>query len=318
MGDARGVQGVEGRAPSRSRLARSLAVLALFAAACSTESPTPRTDGPGDRVVVASFNFDESRLLAEIYAQALEDAGIAVRRELDLGPREIVLPAMRQGLVDVVPEYLGALLDAAVRTPGAEVQDPELVAGRLTPVLARWGLRLLEPSTASNQNTLAVTRETADELGLATTSDLRAIAPGLVVGGPPECATRPRCLPGLEVTYGVRFGGFVPIQGARLVRQALLDGVVDVGVLFTTDGELARGDLVALADDRALQPAENVVPLVRTERLGAPGAAVLDEVSSRLTTAGLRFLAWRVTVAGGTPAAEARGWLLRQGLVERT
>jgi osmoprotectant transport system substrate-binding protein len=291
----------------------------LIVAACSSVGQSPRPTRPDDRVVVASFNFDESRLLAEIYAQALEDAGIAVRRELDLGPREIVLPAMRQGLVDVVPEYLGALLDAAVRTPGAAEHDPQLAARRLGPVLARWGLRVLEPSAASNQNTLAVTRETADELHLVATSDLRPFAPDLVAGGPPECATRPRCLPGLETTYGVRFAAFVPIQGARLVEQALLDEVIDVGVLFTTDGELAGDDLVALTDDRALQPAENVVPLVRTEGLAAPGATtVLDEISARLTTAGLRFLAWRVTVAGGTLAAEARGWLLRQGLVDRS
>jgi osmoprotectant transport system substrate-binding protein len=284
------------------------------AAACS--NPSPGSSPPAEGVAVASFNFDESRLLAEIYAQALEDEGITVRRELDLGPRELVFPALRQGLVDIVPEYVGTLLDTV--GPDGDQLDLAQATAALDTALAPLGLRALDPSPASDQNAVVVTREVADERGLVSVSDLQALAADLTLGGPPECPARERCLLGLQSGYGLRFAGFLPFDGSRLVRQALLDGIIDVGILFTTDGYLAGDDLVALADDRGLQPVENVVPLVRPAALADPRVvSALDEVSASLTTEELRFLNWRVSVAGGTPAAEARGWLIRQGLVAR-
>ena len=270
---------------------------------------------------MASFNFPESRLVAEIYAQALEDAGIEVRRELDLGPRELVQPVLRQGLVDVVPEYLGSALAAADPASRADRSDPAAVSGALAAAVEPWGLRVLEHAEAQNQNALVVTRATAERLAIATTSDVRSFAPSLTLGGPPECPRRRQCLAGLAGVYGLRFAAFVPLTGQAQVRRALEDGVIDVGVLFTTDGALAGGDLVLLDDDRGLQPAENLVPMVQAEVLvGAAGrrlSAALDRVSQRLTTANLRFLNWRVTVAGNDAAAEAHAWLVRQGLVAR-
>jgi osmoprotectant transport system substrate-binding protein len=290
------------------------ALVAWAVAACS--DPSPSAPPPADGVVVASFNFDESRLLAEIYAQALEDEGIAVRRELDLGPRELILPALRQGLVDLVPEYVGTLLDFV--GPDGDEAGLAPASAALDASLAPLGLDALEPSPASNQNAVVVTREAATDGGLDAISDLQALGGDLTLGGPAECSTRERCLPGLEATYSLHFADFLAFDGSRLVRQALLDGIIDVGILFTTDGYLAGDDLVVLADDRGLQPVENVVPLVRTAALSDPRAvAVLDEVSAALTTAELRFLNWRVSVSGQAPAAEARGWLIRQGLVAR-
>ena len=297
-----------------------LAGAVLLLAACGTgghETPPVRAEG----VAVASFNFAESRLMAEIYGQALEGQGIRVRRELDLGPRELVLPALRQGLVDIVPEYLGTALTAAAPTATVDRSDPEAVSRTLAEAIKPWGLRVLRYADAQNQNGLVVTRPTAERLALRTTSDLRRLASTLTLGGPPECPARRYCLEGLTDVYGLRFAAFVPLAGQSYVRQALEDDVIDVGVLFTTDGALAGDDLVLLDDDRSLQPAENLVPMVRSEVLEAVGgqrvATVLDEVSKRLTTANLRFLNWRVSVAGNDAASEARGWLVRQGLVER-
>jgi osmoprotectant transport system substrate-binding protein len=140
----------------------------------------------------------------------------------------------------------------------------------------------------------------------------------LAIGGPPECPQRPRCLPGLAEVYGLRFDGFVPLAGEALVRRALADGVIEVGVLFSTDASLAGGELVVLDDDRRLQPPDNVVPMVRTAVLDDDRiAAALDEVTAELTTTNLRFLNWRVANAGGSVADEARGWLVRHGLVAR-
>jgi osmoprotectant transport system substrate-binding protein len=311
-----GVRGTRER-PGRQAWWVLLSATLLLLGACSTDEPSSTPPG-GDELVVASFNFDESRLLAEIYALALEDEGIPVRRELDLGPREVVLPALRQGHVDVVPEYLGTILDAVARGPHGDERDPTVLRGLLDAVLEPWGLSALAPSSASNQNAVVVTRATAEARGLRTISDLEAVAPRLTLGGPPECPLRERCLLGLEETYSLAFDGFLPFDGARLVRQALLDGIVDVGVLFTTDGHLAGDELVTLRDDRGLQPAENVIPVVRTAAVASTRAgAVLDEVAAELTTEQLRFLNWRVSVAGGSPAAEARGWLIRHGLVDR-
>ena len=297
-----------------------VAVLAVLAMACAGEERGPAA-APEPGVRVASFNFPESRLMAEVYAQALEDEGVPVVREFDLGPRELVVPALRQDLVDVVPEYLGTAYTVAEPGTSIEGEDAAEVHRRLAAAVEPWGLRVLAPAEAQNQNGLAVTRATAERRGLRQVSDLAPVADRLVLGGPPECPDRRYCLVGLRDVYGLRFASFVPLVGSDLVRRALEDGVVDVGVLFTTDGALAGDELVLLADDGGLQPVENLVPLVREEVLAGAGgervATALDEVSRRLTTANLRFLNWRVAVAGNEPAQEARGWLVRQGLVAR-
>ena len=306
--------------PGRRAASPGSRVALLALAACGgggQEAPS----APAEGVAVASFNFPESRLVAEIYAQALEDEGIPVRRELDLGPRELVLPALRQGRVDIVPEYLGTALTAAAPAVTVDRSDPDAVSRALAEAIEPWDLRVLCYADAQNQNGLVVTRATAERLAVRTTSDLGRMARRLTLGGPPECPSRRYCLEGLAEVYGLRFAAFVPLAEQSYVRQALKDYVIDVGVLFTTDGILAGDDLVLLDDDRGLQPAENLVPMVRSDVLEAADgrrvAAALEEVSHRLTTANLRFLNWRVSVAGNDPASEARGWLIRQGLVDR-
>lgn len=289
----------------------------VLLAACAEREEVPAQTG--DAVVVASFAFSESRLLGEVYAQALEQAGVPVLRELELGPRELVLPALRQGLVDVVPEYLGTVL-AAVDPEGLPATDVAGAHGRLREALAAEGLRALRPAAAQNTNGLAVTRPTAGRLGLSTISDLAPHAAGLVVAGPSECPERPYCLQGLESVYGLSFAGFVPYDAETQRVTALEQDVVDVAVVFTTDGLLAAHDLVLLADDRHLQPVENVVPVVTEDAVARHGEQVveaLEAVSEQLDSAALGFLNWRVEVAGNDVDGEARGWLQRHGLVPR-
>jgi osmoprotectant transport system substrate-binding protein len=293
----------------------------LVSAACSagpqSQTPAPK---PSSAVVVASFSFPESEVLAEIYAQALEDAGVPVRRELDLGPRELVQPALRQGLVDVVPEYVGSALSSVAPQARVDTRDPEAVRSALERSLSGWGLRVLSPAAASNQNGLVVTRETADRLGLRTISDLRGRDQKLTLGAPPECPTRPYCLQGLRRVYGLRFARVMAFDTETQRVTALDERVVDVAVLFTADGHLATGDLVLLRDDRSLQPAENVVPIISSRAVARYGDRVvrtLDAVSARLNTPSLVFLNWRISVEGKNVAAEARGWLRRHGLLTR-
>jgi osmoprotectant transport system substrate-binding protein len=300
-----------------ARVGAGLAVLVMTAGCSHAASPGQRT--PASRpVVVASFNFPESVLLGEIYAEALEHAGVPVRRELDLGTREMVLPAVHQGLVDVVPEYQGSLL--AALDPGSSLQGAtsETERSALIAELRAWHVELLDAAPAQDQNGLVVTKALAARLGLRATSDLIPVAPRLTLGAPAECPARPFCLVGLERTYGLHFARFEPFDAESQRVAALQQQVVDVALMFTTDGELATGDFVVLDDDRHLQPADNVVPIVSTRAISTFGpavAAALDAVSSALTQQDIVFLNWRVGVAGKAVPSEARGWLQRHHLV---
>jgi osmoprotectant transport system substrate-binding protein len=312
-----------GTVPSRPvrRLSGLLVCLltVLVLAGCRSAGRTggAGSESPGPAVVVASFNFPESALLAEIYSQALQHAGVPVRRELDLGPRELVLPALHQGLVDVVPEYVGTALTSVAPQVGAG-RGTAAATAELGRVLARWGVRVLRPSTAQDQNGFVVTRATAQRLRLRSLSDLARVASRLTLGGPAECPRRPYCLLGLQQRYGARFGHFLAFDSQDQRDAALDQRVIDVEVMFTTDGRLATGDLVLLADDRHLQPAENIVPVVTAravQRYGTRLTEALDAVSARLDRRSLLVLNWRVAVAGKDVAGEARGWLRRHGLL---
>lgn len=301
-------------------LACSLA-LALLAACQPGAAPAGHGGGAhGGTVVVASFNFPESEVLAAIYGLAIRHAGIPVRLQLDLGPRELVQPALEQGLVDLVPEYLGTALTSLEPHANVAMSDPVAVRRALAGALARWHVQVLIPAAAQDQNGVAATRATAARMGLRTVSDLRRFASRLILGGPPECPARPYCLPGLRAVYGLRFARFLPFDTEQQRVTALQDGVVNVAVLFTTDGNLATGDLVLLSDDRHLQPAESIVPVITGSAMARYGnrlAGAVNAVSAQLTSHALLFLDWRVEVAGDSVLAEARGWLERHGILPR-
>ena len=300
----------------RGQLATALVLCAAFAGLTACRS-TPRHDAGGRDtkrpIVIASFNFTESQILAELYAGALERAGIPVRRELDLGPRELVDPALAQGRIDVVPEYLGTALRFLDPGSPAGSVGTDAESAALGRALARWHVQVLTPSRAQDQNGLALLASRARALGARTTSDLRRHT-GLVLGGPPECPTRQFCLRGLEDVYGLHFPEFVPLADEAQTKIALEQGVIDVAVMFTTDANFADPSLVVLEDDRHLQPAENIVPVVSTRALEAYGprvANVLNSVSAELTSGGLTFLNWRVDIDGRSVGDEAAGWLAR-------
>ena len=296
--------------------------LALLAS-CQPGGTTPAGSGRGGQdgaVVVASFNFPESEMLAAIYALAIQHAGIPVQLLLDLGPRELVQPALEQGLVDVVPEYLGTALTSLGSHPGVPMSDPAAVRAALAGALAPWHVQVMTPAAAQDQNGLAVTDATARRLGLRTVSDLRRAAARLTLGGSPECPARPYCLLGLREVYGLSFARFLPFDTEPERVTALEEDVADVAVLDTTDGNLATGRLVLLADDRHLQPAENVVPVITGSAIARYGnrlADAVNAVSAQLTTRALLFLDWRVEVAGNGVQAEARAWLERHGILPR-
>jgi osmoprotectant transport system substrate-binding protein len=191
----------------------------------------------------------------------------------------------------------------------------------LTQTLSSWDVQVLPAAPGEDQNGLVVTQALAQRFGLRTVSDLASIAPRLTLGAPTECPARPFCLVGFQTVYGLHFARFDAFDAESQRITALDQQVVDVALMNTTDGVLATGRFVSLGDDRSLQPAENVAPIVSARAIGAYGGrlvSALDDVSARLTTRELTFLNWRVGVAGNDVASEARGWLQRQGLAPRS
>jgi osmoprotectant transport system substrate-binding protein len=270
--------------------------------------------------VVASFDFPESVLLAELYAGILKEHDYPVTRLVNLGSRETVDPALFQGHVDFVPEYLGTALTFTTLGRSTPSSNTEAMVRRLATALRPNGVSVIEPAKAQNQNGIVVTQETANRFGLETISDLRDEAGRLVFGGPPECPERPLCLFGLEERYGLNFGRFLPldVSGPATV-SALETGEVDVALLFTTDPDIVAHDFVLLEDDRDLQPAENVIPIVRSDvldRYGDEFSEAVLEVTSRLTTSHLRELNRKIELQGLRPDRVAQEWLTGEGLVK--
>ena len=287
----------------------AVAGFVMVAAACGGSDPASTGPVDSDRVRIASFDFAESQLLAELYAQVLEGADIPVVRLGAVGPREVVAPALEGNVVDLVPEYLGTAsghFDAATTD----------LAG-LAAALEPRGLVALTPASAEDVNVFVVTRTVADQQVLTQLSDLARVAPTARFGGPVECPERPLCLPGLADTYGLTFAEFIPQQSLELTAEALRRGEIDVGLMFSTSAVLEPNEFVALLDDRELQPPENVVPLVRAEaveRWGATLSDSLDGLSRSLTTEELREMNRRVD-EGEPVAVVAASWLADVGLL---
>jgi osmoprotectant transport system substrate-binding protein len=292
----------------------AVAVLLLLAllSACTGDPGTPsRTTSAADALRMASYDFSENQVLVEVYAEAARRAGVPVAVAHGIGTREIVWPAVEQGLADAVVEYTGTALafarpDAA---PAQRTSEEALAALHLT--LAARGITVLGAAEAEDQNGFVVTRAFADEHDVSALSDLAPLAAGLRFGGPPECPERPFCLIGLERVYGLEFGEVLAMPSRVGTAEALRAGRIDLGLLETTDPRLTESDLVLLADDRELQPHENVVPLVRTEALERWGdrlRTAFDDVSARLTTEDLAQLNRTVEVEGLSPADAAAGW----------
>jgi osmoprotectant transport system substrate-binding protein len=308
----------EGQTMTRSimpvRLLAAVALAALLLAACANGDGDDAANGEAERgaLTVGSVDFDENIIVAAMYATALEDAGYTVTRRFRLGTREVVLPAAENGEVDVFPEYIGSA--AEFLEPGSASGDTTATLEAVRAALADRGLEVLDPADAENKNGLVVRPETAEEFNLSTTSDLAAVAGGLTLGGPPECPERPLCMIGFQAVYGIEFGDFQPLQPGTVTFTALRDGDIDVALLFTTDEAIAENDWVLLDDDRDLQPAENLAPVVRSESLNDEIRGLLDRISAALTTEQLTELNRRVRVGGEDPEDVAEAWLEEQGL----
>lgn len=311
------------------------ALLALIISACTPgeggSSPTngasaPGASGPGasaptgdlPEIVIGSAPFWESAVVAEIYAQALEDAGFTVDRNLELGAREVTHAALIAGELNMVPEYLGGYL--AQTFEGEPTPDVDETYDALQTALEGESLVAFEATPGTDADGFAVRQETADDLELTTMSDLAEVADQLTWGVAVECADNPVCGPGLNDVYGINLDDLdvETLQACTTsIAEALNAGAVDVAQVCTTQPEIAGFNLVLLEDDGMLAPAQNMVPVVTRELADAGGdtlASTLNAVSALLTTEELTNLGAAVIINGESYEDAASQWLEDNGL----
>lgn len=261
------------------------AVLGLNACGSGGDPLSNNDDDSGSgngTITVGSADFPESQLVATIYAEALRAKGVDVDEKLNIGSREVYIPAIQDGSADLIPEYSGALL--LYLDSSSEAKTEEEVAEELPAQLPK-GLEVLPKSAAQNKDVLAVKAETAQKYDLKTFGDLKAHAGELILGGPPEWKTRFNGVLGLKDVYGLNFKSFSSLDaGGPLTLNALLAGQVQVADLFSTDPAIAENDLVVLEDDKDLFLPENVVPLVSKDKVTDEVTDTLNAVSDTLTT----------------------------------
>jgi osmoprotectant transport system substrate-binding protein len=277
----------------------------------------PQTQVP---IRVGSKDFTEQLILGEMYAQILEGAGLPVERKLNLGGTPVAQAGLLNGDIDLYPEYTGTGLVTVLKLPvpkDAAVTAYPIVAGAYR---QKFKLVWLQPAPMNNSQALVVTRETADRLGLQTISQLVPQTQSLTLIGPPEFAAREDGLPGLRRVYGdFQFKQFIPVDSG-LRYQALLSGQADVAVGFATDGEIAASKLVVLKDDRQLFPPYQVAPVVRQQTLTAypQVRGLLDALAPKLTDEVMQQLNFAVSGKQQEPAAVAREFLAKVGLLARS
>lgn len=285
--------------------------LALSACGASSDPTAEETTAAaaGEAVVVGSADFSESVLLAEIYAGALKAKGINASTKTGIGSREIYLKALEDGSIQVVPEYTGAL--ALYYDNAFTETDPDKVYAALQAALPAQ-FTVLDKSAAEDNDSMVVTKETADSLGLTTIEDLSGKTADLALGAPPEFKTRAQGVPGLEASYGLTFGEFRELKGQALV-QALKNDQVQVANIFSTDPSILQNGFVTLTDTKKLFGSQNVVPLVVKDRADELSEA-LNAVSAALTTEKLTALLVETDVNKQDPKTVAEKFLADNNL----
>lgn len=307
----------------RSALALA-AVAALALTGCGSSDPlgggdntsgsptaTGGTGGAADALVVGSQQYYSNEIIAELYAQALEAEGFTVQREYQIGQREVYLPEVESGAIDVMPEYSGNLLqyydaEATATAPGD-------VHAALAEVLPE-GLRPLESAEATDQDSYNVTRQFAEQHSLTSLADLQNVDESLKVAANSEFETRPYGPAGLKEAYGVDVT-VVPVEdsGGPLTVKALVDGDVQLADIYSSDPSIETQDLVTLEDPENLILPQNVTPIV-SDAVDEEAAAVIEAVNAKLTAEQLIGLNRQSVEEQASSADIAEEWLTGQGL----
>ncbi|MGO3503576.1 MAG: ABC transporter substrate-binding protein [Brachybacterium tyrofermentans] len=303
--------------------ALGLGGVALGAAACSSSDPFAEEDGAGGgssdgggsadagTIVVGSQAYYSNEIIAELFAQVLEKAGLTVDRQYQIGQREVYLPELESGALDVMPEYTGNLLQNY--EPDAESASPEEIHSALSEVLPD-GLRLLPFAEATDQDSYTTTSDFASSNSLTTIADLAGLK-DLKIAANSEFEVRPYGPEGVKTVYGVDVT-VVPVEdgGGPLTVQALTDGDVQLADLYTSDPAIIANDLVPLEDPESLILPQNVVPVV-SKKVDDDAAAAITTVIEALSADDLVELNRRSVEEQASSADIAKGWLGEKGLV---
>ena len=278
--------------------------------------------GAGGSLTVGGANFTEMNIMQQMYGQLLTKAGYTVDYK-PVDNREIYFPSLQSGETDVVPEYAATLTEFVnLQQNGKDAKqvatnDVTTTVAALQPLLKGYGLAALEPAEAADQNGFAVTKKFAEENKVTTLSQLAALKKPITLAATVECPDRPFCAVGLEKTYGLDIAKVDPLGfGSPQAKQAVVSGKDDMVLVGTTDGTLEQLGLVLLEDDKGLQLADNLVPVVNTASAGNPKVAeALNKLSSVLTTEDLARLNLQVDAERRKAADVAKEYLTSKGLL---
>ncbi|MEQ9910882.1 ABC transporter substrate-binding protein [Pectobacterium polaris] len=283
----------------------------LFSATILSVASSVWAADANQKVIIGSADFPENQLLATIYAGALEAQNIPVEKKLNIGSREVYIPALLDGSINVIPEYSGALL--SYLDEKNQAHSSEDVIRELEKKLPEK-VKMLTPAAAQNSDILAVTKKTADKYNLKTIDDLKPIAGELVLGGPAEWKTRHEGVSGLRDVYGLQFKSFKVLDVAGpLTLTALKNNQIQIADLTSTTPEIKKDHLVALVDTKHLFAAQNIVPIVASSTLNPTIESTLNKISAQLTTEDL--IAMNEQLAEFVSIDDvAHQWLVKQGL----
>jgi osmoprotectant transport system substrate-binding protein len=321
------------------RTARRIGVLAMTAAAglllaacggssdafssssSSSSAPAGGSGGGTKNITVGGANFTEMTIMEQLYGQLLTKAGYPVAYKA-VANREIYAPALQQGDIDVVPEYAATMANYlnlkanGPKAPSIASPDPQKTLDNMKPYLQKLGLTAFAVSPAADSNAFAVLKKYADANSLTTLSDLAKLGKPIRLAATTECPDRPFCMPGLEKTYGLKVSELLPLGfGTPQAKQAVVSGKADMVLVGTTDATLSSLGLVLLQDDKKLQNADNLVPIVNKTANQPAIQQALDKLSSTLTTEDLTQLNAKVDAQRQKPEDVAKEYLTSKGLL---
>ena len=311
---------------NRAKLIRAIpALLAmLILAACGNvgDSGGSEGGGGGPTITVGSKNFTEQYILGELYAQALAANGFSVEKKLDLGSEQIADKALQNGQIDMYPEYTGTSLVAVLGYKGENPPTPEATYQMAKELYAKRDPAdtMLTPAQFNNTYGIFVRSQVAEQDDLKTLTDLAAVSPELTFVSFSEFQNRPDGYPNMQKNYeGLDFGDIKIVNSiGGPIYQGVLQGEGDVGVGFTTDGQLASDELVVMEDPKNIWPFYYPAPVVRSDVLeqNPKMEKVLNSVSETLDAETMRKLNAQVDIEREDPEDVAAEYLQEKGIVE--
>jgi osmoprotectant transport system substrate-binding protein len=292
---------------------------AFSSSATSSGSAGGSASGSGSKTLtVGGANFTEMKIMEQLYGQLLAKNGYTITYKA-VDNREIYEPALEKGEIDVVPDYAATLANFISKKSGGNGDiasaDANETVQKMQPLLEKLGLTALTASPAKDNNAFAVSKKYAEANNLKTLSDLSKLGKPIRLAATTECPDRPFCQPGLEKTYGLKVSQLLPLGfGSPQAKQAVTSGKADLVLTGTTDATLDQLGLVLLEDDKGLQQADNIVPVVNKEANTPEVKALLDKLSAALTTEDLTQLNAKVDAQRQSEEQVAKDWLASKGL----